>query len=329
MARGEVARIPRREISPGGLPLSLLSISVQPGPIPGGPGDDAVVHRLRTARKAGVTTFDVAGARDGPRSERLLARAFPDPDPEIVVIVGRRVEDLVRRDGADPPPHEGADGVPQRLRASLRETDRRLFPHSAAILEWTGELLSGLNAGAASEVGVRAPWLFRKLSDNDPVPPGGATTDGPLAVSGSLSLLRPEWGLRLGPVHPSRPVAFLARDPFAGGRLDGSRAAASGVDRGPRAEPPRLRDLQQEFAPVLRLAFLTHQRTRTLAQAALRYAAHWKWVTSVIVPLPTIDRMDEVLSTFTTPPLSDDDLRQVGVVAASFPAGGTPPPPVL
>jgi aryl-alcohol dehydrogenase-like predicted oxidoreductase len=318
MAPTESPRIPQRVVAPGGPSLSLLSFTVLPSPLPGGSGDEAVVQRLRRARAAGVTTFDVAGSPEGAPAERLLARAFPQEDHELVVIVGRRLEDLVRRDGGEAAPGQGPDGAPERLRSSVQDSNRRLAPLSVGIVEWTGEVLTGLESGPAMPSEAQPPCLFRKMPANNALPrEDGDVSRRPLWLTGVLSLLHTEVVPAIEAAPKSRPVAYLVRDPFAGGRLDGTRAAQTAVDRGPGAEPPRLRDLQKEFAPVLGLAFLTEQRKRTLAQAALHYAVHREWVKTVIVPLPTVDRLEEVLDVFATPPLSGQELQRIESVSDS------------
>ena len=82
------------------------------------------------------------------------------------------------------------------------------------------------------------PWLGRRWTGGDaPIPVERGDRSTPLLLSGALSLL----DFQLVPSLESRvregPLTFLARDPFAGGRLDGTRAAGSAVERGPWAGP--------------------------------------------------------------------------------------------
>jgi aryl-alcohol dehydrogenase-like predicted oxidoreductase len=311
MGREPTSSIPQRATAFEGLTVSLLGLTVVPAPIPGPSGDLAVVERLRRARAAGVTTFDVGDSHEPARSERLLRQAFPDPDPAIVVIVGRRIDDLVRREGTDGRPSDGSDGVRERLSRSLDDSRRRLAPLALRILEWSGDLVPDLAPTPPGDSPAGSPLMFRRLRPDGTGDAGADPPPGrPLFVSGALSLLDHRALPFVETAMRHRPLSFLARDPFSGGRLDGTRASMSGVDRGPGQEPPRLRDLEMEYAPVLRLAFLTERRTRTLAQSALLYAAQWPWVASVLVPLPTADRLDEVLRTFETPPLTGEEVRK-------------------
>jgi aryl-alcohol dehydrogenase-like predicted oxidoreductase len=302
--------IPRRA-PPGGLALSLLGMTVVPAPVPGASGDLAVLQRLRRARAAGVTTFDVAGSAEPARAERLLGQAFPEPDPDLVVIVGRRLEDLVRRDDRDRKDPLGGDGARDRLLRSLEDSRHRLSPLAIRLVEWTGEVPEDLSSNDALGADGSAPRFVHRIGSGAPPPSSQEPSRGAQWFSGPLSLLD---AARAGPLEAlarERPVAFLARDVMAGGRLDGTHGTTSMVDRGPGAEPPRLRDLEVEFAPVLRLAYLTERRTRTLGQAAVQFATHWPWVASALVPLPTADRLDEILGSFTADPLSEAELAQV------------------
>jgi aryl-alcohol dehydrogenase-like predicted oxidoreductase len=288
---------------------------VLPPPVPGPAGDRGAVERLRRVRRAGVTTFDVAASPQPLQAERLLRAAFPDPDPDLVIIVGRQLEHLVRQEEGGRPALTSTGGVAERVRLSLEDSDRRLAPNHLGIVEWTDpHLPPGLDWAKATRGlgGEASTWLCRRWTQGevpDPVLTGELST--PPLRSGPLSLLDAQLVAPIEIRMRSAPIAFLARDPFAGGRLDGTRAAGSAIERGPGAGPVRLRDLEAEFAPVLRLAHLTAERRRTMAQAAILYATHWPWVVSVLAPLPTSDRLEEVLGSFQAPPLTEEELRRV------------------
>ncbi|MCI4373173.1 MAG: hypothetical protein L3K02_05975 [Thermoplasmata archaeon] len=309
------AAIPQREFARNRPSLSLLAFTVTPSQVPAEAADRSVVERLRQARRAGVTTFDLADSTDSARSERLFREAFPSPDPALVVIVGRRIEDLVRRDEPGLHSADSRDGVEERLRLSLEVTTRRLRPHRPGILEWTDDAnfpLSEQTWAGLGPQGPSEPYLCRRLNSGDeraPLASRGASRSE--LLSGDLSLLETKWVTRWSGRAEHGGVGFLARDSFAGGRLDGTRASGTGVERGPSAGPIRLRELEAEFAPLLRLSFLTEDRRRTMAQAAVRYAAHWPWVKSVIVPLPTSDRIGEVLASFDAPAISAAEMARV------------------
>jgi aryl-alcohol dehydrogenase-like predicted oxidoreductase len=315
MPPGESTSIPQHQVSPLGPRLSLLGITVLPPPTPGPAGDRSVVERLRRARGAGVTTFDVADSPDPRQAERLLSLAFPLPDPDLTVIVGRRLEDLVRPGESGSRGSSAVGGVSERLRATLEESDRRLAPNHLGIVDWTDrDLPAGLDWENATRdlSGDSPPWIGRRITpetDLTSLPRERFPCLG--ILSGNLSLLDTRLVPLIGAQEGREVETVLVRDPFAGGRLDGSRWVGSAVARGPDAGPIRLRDVQAEFEPVLRLAYLTEGRQRTLAQAALRYAGHWPWVGSILVPLPTSDRLAEVLGAFATPPLTEAEIQRV------------------
>jgi aryl-alcohol dehydrogenase-like predicted oxidoreductase len=316
-----MSSIPRRRVGDGALEFSLLGVTVLPPTVSSPGADRGVIERLRQVRAAGVTTFDVAGSGQPAQSERLLRLAFPSFDPAIVVIIGRQLADLAdgerRQRGSD----GHGDTALSVLRRSISDSARRLDPNRIGVLEWMDDDLSPDLEGDVSlsdDEGTHHLLLARRLGERrSTLPSPRSSSSSPLLVSGPLSLLDPSWIGPLGGRAPGAPISLLARDPFAGGLLDGTRARAAGLERGPGAGPLRLRDLQAEFAPVLRLEFLTADRRRTMAQAAVQFAAGWPWVTSVLVPLPTSDRMDELLSAFDRPPLSAEDLRRVALVQGS------------
>jgi aryl-alcohol dehydrogenase-like predicted oxidoreductase len=314
--------IPHRRVGPDS--FSQLAVTVVPPPLPGSSRERAVVERLRRARAAGVTVFDVGGGPGLSRAERLLVEAFPRPDPDLIVLLGRSPNDLVEGHGVERrsvPPGETIEG---RLRHSLEESNGRLAPHRAAIVEWT--------TGPPERGGTDVPLpsltelvpgtrICRRVSSPDEVARAAKeTTDGPVLLSGVLSLLDGGLVPPLEALARDRLVAFLARDPFADGLLDGTRNETLTVARGPGVGPVRLRDLQSEFDPVLRLGFLTAAHHRTLGQAAVRYAAHWPWVACVVVPLPSAERLDEVLRTFATPDLTEEEVGRVRRSAGVGPA---------
>src|SRR5208282_5673381 len=173
MAPAPSSQIPRRTIPPAGPTLSVLGMTVIPALTPGASGDRAVVERLRQARRAGVTTFDVAGSVEPARSERLLAQAFPQPDEDLVVIVGRRVEDLVYRAGPDERAPAGADGARERLVRSLEDSGRRLAPHGVRVVEWSGRYLPELDRARPADPSTLSLPLFRRLPNGGDLPDDG------------------------------------------------------------------------------------------------------------------------------------------------------------
>ena len=297
--------------------LSALAFSLDP-PAVGPPShDDRIVTLLRRARARGVTTFDLAFARSPARGERLLARAFPEPDPEVSVILGRSTDSLAsERSTTGPTLDEGT--LPEALARSLDFSRQRLGSVPVSVVEWTSNVseegsLAPSPVASASGAGSESRYALA-LHLVPPVMELPVTARSPELFGCDFSLLRSDPIRWFGAnVHGSNAV-LLARDPFAGGRLDGSRFAASAEPGPPGVGPVDLRRLHEEFDPVLRLGFLTTGRRRTLAQAALHFVVGWPWVISVAAPMPAPERMEEVLDFASRPPLSAEELAELGFV---------------
>ena len=135
MALPNIVPIERRALRGTARSLSALTISVDPPAVAPPAADARTVALLRRARERGVTSFDVARARFPERAETLVATAFPVPDPELSLVVGRSVESLAREPapGAGPTSRETLTGA---LDASLEQTRRRIGTIPISIVEW-------------------------------------------------------------------------------------------------------------------------------------------------------------------------------------------------
>jgi len=290
-----------------------LSLALPTGPAPG--AERQLATLARHARSRGVTVFEIGEGSVGARVERTLAAAFPAPDPELLLI-GRRTGPT----GESPPvPRGGGTGASpsESLRRSIEESGRRLAPHRLGLVIWepTGEG-TGSPAAIAGELEdlrrsgdiLGAVRCVAPAADGEVVldPP-----DGPALFAGALSPLDHRLVGPLAGRSARAPTGFFALDPMAAGRLDGRRLIAAASERRPEAGPVSVRDLHREFDPVLRLGFLTQGGRRTLAQAAIGFALHWPWVTSVLVPLPSPERLEEVLSAGSVPPITDADADRI------------------
>ena len=81
-------------------------------------------------------------------------------------------------------------------------------------------------------------------------------------------------------------VPLVSSDPFADGRLDGSRLSSSPLEVSGRPRPSDWAELQRDWAPVLSLGFLTEGGRRTLPQAAVDFALGTPGVSGAIVSAP-------------------------------------------
>jgi aryl-alcohol dehydrogenase-like predicted oxidoreductase len=308
--------VPRRGVPGTGLELSVLGIDLDPERIGPPSADERTSVFLRRARQRGITTFRVLAGPARPRVERLLSTALPGADPSVVRIGARSFSELVR-EGArseDPP---GPD-LSSRLEQSLRESAARLGGTGYRILEWEFEPGSGPSISEAT--GMLTDLRAHGSIDAFALPPEAAGEEGsspaadrvsPALRTGALSLLDTRWATVLEAEARRRATGFLAHDPFAGGRLDGTAIGAAAGDRRPDSPPRSVRELHLEFDPVLRFEFLTRSHDRTLAEAALQFVLRWPWVTSVLVPLPSPERFDGLLRALNAPPLTDPELERV------------------
>ncbi len=309
MADGTVSR---RLGAGGGLPFSAIGFTLGAEMVPTPDDLRSVVALLRTARARGVTTFDLPEGPAADRLERAIAAAFPADDAELVVIAQRSTPGLEREAGRSSP-----GPAPDRslLDRSVAAANRRLAPQHLKVIDWVRTEGDDEGAVDRSLDDVRAERgiseVFRRIDAGRrfPVPPGDRA--GGARLSGSLSLLDRRLLRVLEPRAEDGALAFLARDPLGGGRLDGSRLAEAGLPRRPDAAPARVRELEQEFAPVLSLGYLTRDRGRTLAQASLQFVLRWPWVVSALVPLPAPERLAEILGAERSPALTDEELARI------------------
>jgi aryl-alcohol dehydrogenase-like predicted oxidoreductase len=310
--------ITRRPVPGTKLAVSAIALSVDLPAIASQSSEEQVVALLRRARAGGVTTFDLGGGRLARRTERVLARAFPNEDPELVVILRRSVP-LLLEEGTDGRGDPAGSDLSNRLERSLEESADRLRPQKVGLLEWLHDgdstapddpPLAALDAlRATGLIGGRVAPLRGEVSlaTLDRAAPSGR----PGVFSGAFSLLETRGLSALSERAARDPTGFFARDPLGSGRLDGSRFARTAADRRPDVGPSTVRDLQREFDPVLRLGFLTEGRRRTLPQASVGFVLRWPWVCSALVPLPPPERLEEILAAERAPPVTDAEAERV------------------
>jgi aryl-alcohol dehydrogenase-like predicted oxidoreductase len=320
--------IARREVPGTRLRASILGIAVDPPPVASPDSDRRFVALLRKARTEGVTVFDVAN----PRAERLVAMAFPEHDPELLVIVagGPAVVSEGERSGSSPKALE-AVRRPVANSPPLDPGHRRLAPQIPGVVEWSVDEIEerptapGPVAQEASGPSSDGAWSLR-------LPPVRETISEllnryrPKLISTELSLLAPDLTAYVGAEAEARGLGVFVRDPFASGLLDGSRFSATLSSRTPRSGPADVRALRAEFEPVLQLGFLSAGARRTLPQSALQYLLARGWVTSVIVPLPRPERWGDVFGAPAAPPLTAAEIARVDGEAARGSSAGRSSP---
>ncbi len=221
--------------------FSALTISVDPPAVAPPSADARTAVLLRQARNHGVTTFDVADARFPPRAERLLATAFPASDPDLGVIVGRSVESLGRERTPRGAPL-AADTLGTALEESLEESRRRLGPARIALVEWRPDTDGSSRdtsaaTGTPPRAGASAKELLWAVYLSSPPTALPRTGGSPSLFTGELSLLDREVIPLFDASDRTAEAGLIVRNPFADGRLDGSRFAATGMLAGPGQGP--------------------------------------------------------------------------------------------
>jgi Aldo/keto reductase family len=272
---------------------------------------------VRRARAGGATVFDLTEGAGEQRLVHALSEALPLSDPHLFLI-----------DSVRPPPGRAArwedlDTLRQSHGAILgRPVDLLLLPtgrHAAEIAQ-LGE--SAIREGISNRWGL-------ELDPEPTVDLAPVLALGVGAVSLPLNLLQGDlWDSTLEACADHGTAVFV-RDPFAAGRLDGSLIRQGPFDQGPG--PLRVRELRSQLTLVLGLEFLTKDRQRTLAQAAIQFALTFPAVASVLVSAGGPRELDDALAAPTRPALTVDQLvairaRTAAPRAPSYGAGSSTSP---
>jgi aryl-alcohol dehydrogenase-like predicted oxidoreductase len=277
-----------KSLSPVGIalaPLLARSGSALPSP--------QAVGLLRRARSLGVNVFDADAGAMTESAERLLRVAFPDRDPALVLL-SSVPEQIVH--GSDDKLHAHVLGSRQRLGDNVPE--KYWIAGRAAAQATTRHRLD--REFGPGTWGVRVPSSTEVLSWIDSV-----LSAGPPVLKLPYSLLEREPAESVLERSISQGTSAIVSDPHARGMLDGARLSANPLED--RRPPAHLRQLQAEYAPVLRLAFLTRDGSRTLPQAALRFVLDSPGVGSALVEPPGSKELDSLLRASQLPPISVEE----------------------
>lgn len=317
----DVEVIGRRPIAGIGIETSVLGLEINPVPTALLEQDKMTTAWIRRSLGWGVSTLDLGRLQSPQRVIRLVRAALAGIDARVLLIVGFSPGSAhsgpsgpTLRDVGRP-----ASGVREE-KESLLETIRSLRPAGSVLVDWDpgGELPSPTDPTAVwlddlVREGTIIGWSLRRGFRVANL--GGEPREGwKTPVSVELSLLQPAILGSLDRQFAGRPGSALVRNPFASGRLDGSRISRANDWPAPSARPVDLGALHAEFDPVLRLAPLTRNRRRTLAQASIQYLLRWPWVATVILPLTSIEHRDEIQGAFLAPELETSELERLGLL---------------
>jgi aryl-alcohol dehydrogenase-like predicted oxidoreductase len=301
-------RVERRRLAGSTLEVSAIGAAIDPAPIASPEADDQLVGQIRRLRRAGVTTYDLSAARSVARATRVVRGALSRGDSEVCVIVAESHPAGQKGRSAHGP---GAPDVPHDRPPDAEDMEASLSglrDLGTVLVQGASESPSVVSGGLPSG-GYLIPWSPQGGRLGSPGAPGAKnwlSTELSLLDTRSLASLRSE--------NRSGAPRVFVRNPFADGRLDGSRFGGLAGVQGRVASPIDVRSLHQDFDPVLRLAPLTRERRRTLAQAAIRFALRWPWVATVLLPPEPPERWGELIDSLSTPELTDDELRAAGVL---------------
>ncbi len=310
----EVRRVPGLD-----RPVSVLGVSL--APLVEGPPDRALgaptIGFLRRARALGIRVYDVDAGDATPAAERALAAAFPEPDPELVVMGS-----LASRAAAVP-------DVP--LSTTLEEFRHRLGGHPIGIL-WVPEgRLGRLRARRAEldelrrqgRIGAWGVAFDRPESVTEFVARGEWT--GPALFRAPYDLLEPRAGRALLARLEGTDGRLVATDPHAQGLLDGS-LLEPGAPLPP--SPTERRAFEAVARRLIRLRPFTAGGARTLPEAAVQFAIAPPEVACTVLRTRRPELLETSVRALARPPLTRELLDR-SLPDPGEPGGPGGPSPAL
>ncbi|MCI4324032.1 MAG: aldo/keto reductase [Thermoplasmata archaeon] len=270
---------------------------------------------LSIAQREGVLCWNASSAGDASAVvEELLGGAHGPPSTNVMFSVGVPGEVLRPRTESSTlvgSLDEWIAGVRKRLRG--RAPDLAFIPGAEFTSEAAAPIVTALES--LRDRGALGGWGVRL----GPGPDGAqlaqrAVDAGTRVLAVPWNLIDPSPGTEVLAVAHASSVAVVATNPFADGLLDGSRLRASPIGGDPAGGPPRpwdARRMRDEFAPVLRVGFLTEGGRRTLPEAALAYARAPPEVVSVEVTPTDPGELAVCVQASRGPEMSADELVSI------------------
>ncbi len=298
--------VPRRRPFPTS-PFELSILTLQLGPVRGPADIGPLRAAVRRARASGITTFDLTEGPEPGVAESVLRAAFPPGDAEVVVILP--AGPAAPRAATVP----GLETAPSRLPGAGRPEEAGTFPR---LYEVSSRAAPGLPGREPAVPPTHRVIRCRSAEEAEAI----AGVPGPLLAAGPLSLLQHDLPTTVAAGRDPTSFAWIARDPFAGGRLDGSRFAVPRFAGGPVPAPATVRQLGSELESVLPFAFLARPGQRTLAQAAIRFPLAHRYVASVVIPVPAPERWEEIVGFEASAALSEDEVARAARATQAAPA---------
>ncbi len=300
------------------------------------PADDRVGHAvLVRCAAAGVHLFDSGPSGSAARAEEFVSAAFPGPTDFSLEVSSTlsaepfSPESRRGRGGLGAEPSSESRGPlgpipkdwPGEIRAAIERSRRRLDGRTPSLVWLEADAVPALEAAdvrraleettAAAEPGEA--WGVRFES----APPDPQTLSkllglGVRSYAFPVHLLNSAASVPIAQAIGERRGRVLALDVHAGGRLNGQRLLGplGSTPPGP-LRPMDLASLRKELLPVTQLGFLTRDRSRTLAQAAIQFVLGLPDVLAAVVPISDPSRLEEWTHAEARPPLTRSDREEV------------------
>ncbi len=282
--------------------------------------DDEAADLLRRALDLGITFFDTGDTYGNGRGETILARAFRDRRPDVVIGTKFGYDFYTSPDenrGQRERPH---NWTPEFVRFALEQSLSRLETDYVDLYQLHNPRLDAIQRDDLFE-------LLDRLRNEGKIraygaalgPAIGGTEHGDQVLTARrldslqiiFNLLEQDPGRRFFPLARDRNVGILVRVPHSSGMLEGNydeNTTFPPTDH--RSHRPRAW-LLDGLAKIAHLRFLHEGRDTTLGQAALKWALAEPSVTSTQPNIYNLDQLQEFAAAPDKPDLTADDLRRV------------------
>ncbi len=276
-----------------------------------GPTDDRTsLAAIRRAFELGCNFFDTADVYGHGHSEEVLGQALKEHRDKVIIAT------KVGGDFYHGPPRMNFN--PDYIEFALGKSCERLQTdyvdlyqlHNPPVQMIRNETLFGTLEKLKEKGKIR----HYGISIHDPEEGILAMKTGkPKAIQAVFNILRQEAKLQLFQAAMESGVGIIAREPLANGFLTGKHNADETFPEG---------DIRHHFPReyILNLVLATEQlkflggRSRTLAQAALRFVLDQKEVSTVIPGAKTPQQVEENLSASDLPPLTGEELLRIRIL---------------
>lgn len=290
----------------------------------GSTNDEASVQAVRSALELGCNFFDTADVYGFGHSEEVVGRALREAGRLNDVYVATKVGGNFYNAGGK----VVTDFSPEYLRFALEQSLKRLGRDYVDLYQLHNPSRPLIEDGQIFEVldDLKKEGKIRHYGVSiHSVPEGLACVksgkpDTIQVVYNMFSLVQSENpGEQLFPHAKHNNLGVIVREPLANGFLTGKQRLDMTYEPGDirSSWPSNYRSFKIRSAEALR--FLeqkaeTNQRSRTLAQAALRFALDEEGVSTVIVGVKTPEQAKENFMASDLPALTPDEVRRIGKV---------------